>query len=810
MLNLGNYIPSSENFDDTIPSPLMDGDAAPVLPGDDLGNVQVVEDLSALPVEDIVELPPELDPTPLQPLEAPIVQEEVIAVNEAAAADQLLGAQITLEGYSQLLRSSGKNMTRQSAAFMAVGMARANRLMGVTSIGLEDENSGTQVMAMKQANVDQEGLGAKLKAAGAKIWEWLKQKAKQFMALLRNALGRKKETQAQVVYLIAATSAVEAGNPAKVKGLEAPKGIRVAQVLDAIHGEEIRSPKQQTVQLPAALVPYLTKDGKLDLNLSVEHELRSKVMVDYIRDATGLLNAITQFFSNVSKSTTSEEVADTLNDLVKKHLGGKAGKWEVHGMTVERTTDGKLVITKAEPTDAAEVQLPSLPEIRKYLGDVKAILDSDLVEGEKVAEAYVAAQEKMMKAGDTLDTKLEEAHREEIVRSIGKVMQGNSFEDQLGAAGNHLDRISTAAAKACDFFLSTYLGKGNTVSQEDFEALPSRSLSVVPGQSAPGMGSRIASGAKEAWRKVKAFFLRLWQQFRDGLSKLWERIFGGEKQVDMLLLTNEAVPDEGQAPSGQPLALPPGTGLKSVAAAKALSGPSASDETPAEVVSEPVDVSGQALPKGFIYTDSLKKLKLSSGYAFEPTIEENLIAWFTNSYNPAVIKMWRDVTSMANSNFDVGAFDTWGKVLTDMAAKVMAGAPVGEIPGGQSLVLNEGTIAFSFGGGSGTDSEPVKALNKRQIAQILARQKRAYRGLEVAQKATEEQERLHVQFSAVIERLINSADDAKGQQYSAFYTAVNRLMCNTAVRQLATTIGSRFTARTDVMDEMIAARAKRG
>lgn len=821
MLKLSAYLPSVENHDD-MPSPLMDGDAVPavvapiaeinqdVLPGDDLGDVQVVEDISSLPVEEIVELPPHLDPTPMQPLEGEVIQEELIAENLDTEAGQLLGAQIAMEGYSVLLRTAGKNMTRQSAAFMAVGMRRASRLVPGVSLGMEDESSGTQVMAMQQAKVDEKGLGSKIAEVAGKIWEWLKQKAKQLVEFIRKLRNNTEKKKADAVYLIAASQAVESGNPGKVKSLEAPSGIKVAQVLDAIHGEDVRAPKQKTVKLPAKFVPFLTRDGKLDLNLTAENEVRNKLSIQYLKDATAMVNDVTALFKGVSASTTPEEVADKMSDIIKNTLGGKAGKWELHGMTITRDESGKLSSEKSEAPGEVEVTVPSPQEIRRYLEDINKILDSESEEGVAVANAYLAAQDKMMEAGDQVDKKLSQEKLEAITREMGKVLKGNSFEDQLRDIHNHLDQTSTIAIKACDFFLSALLGKGNSISQEDFERLPSKGLMVVDQPRGPGMGSRLMAGAKEAWMKAKAFIVKLWQQFRDWISRTWERIFGDEKKVDMLLLTNEAIPDEGQAPSGEPLALPPGTGLKSVTAAKSLSGPIEPGDTPVEVVAEPVVDSGSSLPKGFIYTDALKKLKLNSGYAFEPTIEENLINWFTTSYNPAVIKMWRDVTSMANGNFDVAAFDTWGKTLTSMAANVMAGAPVGEIPGGQSLVLNEGTIAFSFAGGNGTDSEPVKALNKRQIAQILARQKRAYRGLELARASTDEQERLHERFSQVIERLINNADDATASQYTAFYTTVNRLLCNTAVRQLATTIGSRFDARTIVMDEMIAARAKRG
>ncbi|QBJ02634.1 internal head protein [Pseudomonas phage Psa21] len=793
MLNLGTYIPSNENFDDAIPSPLVDGDV-PVT------TAPVVEpvDTAPLPVEEFtVELPAVLDPTPLQPLEGSIIQEEVIAANLDAEAGQLMGAQVALEGYSKLLRGAGSNMTRQSAAFMAVGMQRANRILGVTSLGLESENSGSQVMAMQKASVDKEGLGGKLKEVAAKVWEWIKEKYAQLKGLagkLRALFNKDKE---KAIYLLAVSDAVESGNPGKIKALEAPAGLRAAQVLALeSEGSKDKPVAPKTISLPASVARYVVSNGKITLTSTTGQDVLKK----YMTDAVALTRAINTAVSSMDQSTTVEEATDIVSELIKKHMATGTERTQLLGnVYAVRTPEGVLVIEGEESDDdIGTAELPPLSEVNAYL---KTYITGEEPYAKELEEVYNSGSEIMSNKA------FADPHVRQLGEAIFRLFRSSGVNDSITKVNEQIAKAHSAAIVACDHIIAAYGGVSNTISQEDYEALPSRALSVVPGQSG---GDGIGASIKAGWAKTKEFFAKLWEQFRNWISKLWERIFGTEKKVDMLLLTNEAIPDEGQAPSGEPLALPPGTGLKSVAAAKSLTGPSAPGETPAEVVVEPVVDTGTALPKGFIYTDALKKLKLSSGYAFEPTIEETLISWFTTSYNPAVIKMWRDVTSMANSNFDVAAFDTWGKVLTDMAAKVMAGAPVGEIPGGQSLVLNEGTIAFSFGGGNGTESEPVKALNKRQIAQILARQKRAYRGLELARSATDEQNRLHEQFSQVIERLINSADETKASQYSAFYTTVNQLLSNTAVRQLATTIGSRFDARTTVMDEMIAARAKRG
>jgi hypothetical protein len=807
MLNLGNYIPSNEDFGDAIPSPLMDGDVPPAAPVAEY--VEPVEGMP-LPVEQsVVELPPELDPTPLQPLEAPIVQEAVIAENLDAEAGQLMGAQIALEGYGKLLRSSGSNMTRQSAAFMAIGMARANRLLGVTNIGLENESSGTQVMAMQKANVDKEGIGSKLKAAGAKVWEWLKAqyaKLKGLYTKLREAL---KPTKEQVVYLLAATEAVQSGNPAKVKGLPAPSGLSVSQVLDAIHGEDKRAPVQKSINLPAAIVPFVTKNGKLDLSMTAEHEFRSKGVIAFFADATQLINAVTSSLQGWSKETTGEEVADTISDLFKQHMGGKAAKWEIHGMSVERTAEGIIVTEQKEATDAVDVQLPSLDEIKKFLSDVKQVLDKDVEQGIAVAEKYQAAGENMMNVAEKLESKIGQEKAAELGQAMSRALnQGGTGSLDSGAikALSWLDRINVRSVKACDFFLTHHLGKGNTVSQEDYLALPSSGAVAQP-----GLGSRMGSAVKQGWIKTKEFFTNLWKQFREWVARVWAKLFGGEKQTGMLLLMNEYVPENGAAVSGTPPALPPGTGLKSVAAARQLGGPSAAPAEAAPVEPEVVEPEVSNVPAGHVLVPSSVKLKLSNGYAFEPTIEETYVTWFQNQYNPALIKMWRDLISYVQSDFDATASDAWGKVIEGMGRKVMEGAPVGEFPGGTQLLLNsssQGGICFSFDHGEKSEPEPIKALNKRQIQQALSRQKKVYKGLEQAQRVFEEINKLRDQFERATDKAIDSADDARADGIGKFYGTVNRFMGLNAVGQMGTMFASTFAARTEVLDAMIAARAK--
>lgn len=808
MLNVSAYLPSNENYDE-VPSPLVDGTDAlpPVEPL--VETLEPVVEAEPLPLQEFaVELPPELDPTPLQPLEGDIVQAEVLAENAAAEAGQLMGAQIALEGYAKLLRSADKNMTRQSAAFMAVGMARANRLMGVQSIGLEDENSGTQVMAMQKANVDQKGLGSKIAEAAKKIWEWLKQKGQELIAFLKKSFSRKKEMQAQATYLIAASEAVASGNPKKVEGIEAPSGIKVAQVLDAIHGENVRAPKSQTITIPEALATYVTKGGKLDLSMTVEHEVRSKVMVEYFKDVTALLNDITQKFKSINNETSVEQISDELSDMVRKHLGGKAGKWEIHGMFIERTPDGKLVLEKNDQQGAVEVQLPSPQEIGKYMKDVKAVLDSDVADTEPVIKAYEQAVEAMMTAGDSANLTPERS--DEIGSAIGKVLQGNNFEDHIMNIGIWLDRISGASIKAADFFLSHHLGKGNTVSQEDYVRMPSRGLSVIPQASGPGVVQRGMAIAREMWAKLKDYFAKKWEQFSAWAKNLWASLFGTAKDTDVLLLTNGAVPDEGDTSVvGTLPALPQGTRLKSVQATRMLEGPSAGPAAMAEPEVVPTSSpAAPAVPQGFVLVPEASELMTSGDIAIDPVWEEAMTNWLLRHYIPTQEKIVKDVISFAGSApLDDQGMMQWQEVVDRQLPQLFQGMPVDNVPGLRAIQPGTGCKIQVRQEGMMPQAEPIRAVKKRQLDQALSRQKKLLGALAGIEKTRVVTERQRAQLNAILDRRVTQG--MSEQAVTQFYNYVAESVIVSSANVIAAVIGKTCAARNAVADAMIVARAKR-
>lgn len=805
MLNLSAYTASLEDHEDEIPSPLMDYNTEPAVIAPVAEFIEPIE--GALPViEEAVVLPPALDPTPLQPLPETGMQEEIIAENLDAEVGQLMGAQIALEGYSKLLRGAGKNMTRQSAAFMAVGMIRANRIMGVTSLGLESEESGTQVMAMQKANVDEKGLGAKIKEIAAKIWEWIKEKGRQLRSLYDKIKASFAKDKEKVVYLIAAAEAVQSGNPSKVEKLEAPSGLKTSQVLDAIHGEGVRNPTSKTVTLPGALAQYVTLDGKLDLNVKLEHDLRSNGVMAYIKDGTAFLNEITAYFSSITKDTSVEEISDNVSDIMKKTIGKTQVTFPLHGgMSAVRGADGSFKITGTPVTEAIEVQSPGMPELTSFLKSIEATLDADVRDGEAVSAAYTSAIEKMMSVGDQVSAKLGAEHADKLGSALGKVLRGAAVEDNIRDLSIYMDRARNGAVAACDFFIASHLGGGNSISQEDYIALPSNQAPA-----GPGLGSRIVSGAKEAWAKLKAYFLRLWQQFTEWAKRLWARITGTDQKTTVLLLTNAAVPEDGQPGSGDVQSLPPGTGLKSVQAARALGGPSTTpDAGPGEppVVVEPdTSAPSTGVPNGMVYVQEAAELMVNGTVQFDPIWEEQMTTWLVNHYIPTQEKVVRDLISFAGSYTFDGGLMGYIPTIEKLVQPLFQGMPSGPVPGQRTITQGEGCKLKVSQEGMMGEVQPIKLMKKRQIDQALARQKKLLKVLGGLEKSRLIMERQRGQLNAILDRRVQSG--VTEQAVTQFYNTMEHSVMVSSASVVASVIAKMCDARVAVADAMIVARAQ--
>lgn len=108
---------------------------------------------------------------------------------------EIVEAHTALEAYCSLLKQAGRDgITRQAAGFLRVGLeqfhADGHIDFSKQIASLEDMGEGEK-QHLLPGKVEEKGLGAKLKEAAGKIWEWLKNiwgKAKNFVNNLRNGV----------------------------------------------------------------------------------------------------------------------------------------------------------------------------------------------------------------------------------------------------------------------------------------------------------------------------------------------------------------------------------------------------------------------------------------------------------------------------------------------------------------------------------------------------------------------------------------------------------------------------------------------
>lgn len=805
MLKISAYTVSNENLDETIPSPLIDGDVAPAV----VPEMPVEYAPAELqPIEQSVVLPPHLDPTPVDPLSADIIQEEVIAENLETEAGQLMGASIALEGYAQLLKSSGKNMTRQSAAFMAVGMRRANRLLPGASLGLENEESGTQVMAMQQSKVDEKGLGAKLKEGAAKVWEWiLKQveKLKAQLAKMRAFFSKEKE---KIEYLIGFAGAVESGNPAKLKALEAPAGLKTASVAENV--ESFEKPSGKSVRLTPGEISLFVSGGKLDLSAAGALQLAKTELPAYITKATAYGIATAKINSELTSQSTPDEAASKLEEAVKSTVGSDPVEIKVTEHAVyTRDAEGFVKFDSGEGSGTDEVALPDVAAIKQFLAHLQEII--------KVENSTEASINKMLETimsvsqtRDTVANRIGEDLFQSIIVKVMAFQRRPNFDtcNNVESIKRILGVVTKNGVALADKLLAAHAGHDGTISQEDFEALPSRGLSVIPGQTAsgPGLMQRGLAAGQELWRKMKEFFARLWAQFSEWAKNLWARITGVGQKTEVLLLTNNAVPEGGEAP-GDVATLPPGTRLKSVQAARALGGPSAAGPVVDDVVATtPVAPTTPGIPSGMVVVPEAVELMVNGQLAFDPSWEEAMANWLIKHYIPTQEKIVRDLTSFAGSSeLDEGLYGIIN-VVKRATPQLFEGMPTQPAPGLRTIEAGEGCKLQVRQEGFMSDPGPIKILKKRQIDQALARQKKLLIALGGIEKSRLVIERQRAALNALLDRRV--AAGVPEANVTQFYNYMERNVMVSSAAVIVAVITKICEARVAVADAMIVARAQ--
>jgi len=166
--------------------------------------------------------------------------------------------QYAVECYKDLLRSSGKDLTHQSAAFMVVGLERIQKRLGIVNVSNESYLEGPSA---QRYTVSAEGLGEKLKEAGKAAWAKILElwnKLKGLFAKLFQGVEQKKEEN---VYLLKVLDVAE-NAPEKTDTIPEPPASPTRKPFKA--GEAIARYKKNKAAMQRAkeFKEQLDKDNK--------------------------------------------------------------------------------------------------------------------------------------------------------------------------------------------------------------------------------------------------------------------------------------------------------------------------------------------------------------------------------------------------------------------------------------------------------------------------------------------------------------------------------------------------------------------
>ncbi|MCY1413909.1 hypothetical protein D9M71_293470 [compost metagenome] len=90
----------------------------------------------------------------------------------------------------------------------------------------------------------------------------------------------------------------------------------------------------------------------------------------------------------------------------------------------------------------------------------------------------------------------------------------------------------------------------------------------------------------------------------------------------------------------------------------------------------------------------------------------------------------------------------------------------------------------------------------------MSRQKKLLKGLATAQANLSKLATLRDRFNAVTDQKIDSSDDAQGDVIASFWVAVEKTVSNHRAGVASLCINNMCTARSEIADACIAARAK--
>uniref|UniRef100_A0AB39CCM7 Internal head protein n=1 Tax=Pseudomonas phage RVTF4 TaxID=3236931 RepID=A0AB39CCM7_9VIRU len=355
-----------------------------------------------LPVEAqgelIIDSPMDHDNT-MAMMDGALVQETALA-NDLG---EIVETHAALEAYCNLLKQAGRDgITRQAAGFLRVGLEQFHNDGHIDFskqiASLEDMGDGPK-QHLLPGKVDEKGLGAKLKEAAGKIWEWLKKtwgKAKEFVNNLRNG----------------------------VVGLE-----RKLKKASEVAGKTKGSAGEFTVPHPGRIAI----GNKVEIN--VPDELKAVTAMAckvYPERMTQFYNGIASALSNYNPASSDgadvmaalEKAKDVLADV-------KASEAVLPGnVKIDVSESGvSYGITEAESADVGETkaQARAGSVIQAQLKDMFTICEN--------LKAYVQKHEQMSKAAESVGQGLEK---------LKKAASGEGMED---GAASKAGEIETAVGK---------------------------------------------------------------------------------------------------------------------------------------------------------------------------------------------------------------------------------------------------------------------------------------------------------------------------------------------------------------------------
>lgn len=433
-----------------------------------------------------------------------------IKKDETAMSDAV-DIQASIESYIELLKQAGdKGISRQSAAFMQVDLARIDKALGTQSLGLESFNASPR-SACQQTTISLEGLGDKLKAVGSKaveIFEALWAKLMEFYGKVKEFISpvkEKNEALAEVGKVVADLAAGKKVNPEVIakQPIKTVTGTKLAKLLavptanddskdntpmgpeitqeqrDKRHAEvmeQIKAANLADTDVELGADPSLFfAAGRFDIGVQKSELPYIRWYNEtYVLAVAKTVGELARYIQYVDITATPDDLKDNFGQIIEKHMGrgvlpptglmcgNKMVLLKTNTMDFELIQEDKYGKVDATPT----VKLQPLEDLHERLYSNGYLLE----EVERVGESSAVLQ----KAKDTL---LDAANK--LGERLNKITDGEANDPEtdvhklwIAARGagtllpivggrkltQHITRIANARVEIIDKMMAIHLG----------------------------------------------------------------------------------------------------------------------------------------------------------------------------------------------------------------------------------------------------------------------------------------------------------------------------------------------------------------